>query len=449
MIYNLMKIKNHIKALTIIFTMLVSTAQMNAQAVVQDLSLADALAIGLKNNYQIRISDQSVRISENNNSWGAAGMFPSVGVGAFQGNRYDDADSRTVPGTRDKYYSNNISPYLNLNWNLFSGLAVHISKDKLGALQEFSEGYATIVVENTIQGIVLSYYNALLQEELLAVTVEVKTLSRDRYSYMMFKKELGGAVTYDVLQAKNAYLDDSTTNLLQQLNVKNAYLNLRLLLGEDEDVDYKLLDEFTVEMYNFPLDSLLMQMKSNNNTLRNQYINQEILKKDVQLAKSSMYPTLSLNGGIDHSNARLKYVDTDPLYTNSLDYYANFTLSFNLFNGGNVRRGIKNARISEQIGQLEIEEMQISLGNLLKNYYDLYNIRKELYLVSMANLESAQLNMEISTDKFRSGAINSFNFRDVQVIYLSAAASKFQAIYNLIDIQTELLRLTGGIISEY
>ena len=113
-----------------------------------------------------------------------------------------------------------------------------VSKDKLGALQEYSEGYATIVVENTIQGIVLAYYNALLQEELLKVSEEVKALSRDRYNYMEFKKELGGAVTYDVLQAKNAYLDDSATNLQVQLNVKNAYLNLKLLLGEEGDIHY-------------------------------------------------------------------------------------------------------------------------------------------------------------------------------------------------------------------
>jgi outer membrane protein TolC len=132
-----------------------------------------------------------------------------------------------------------------------------------------------------------------------------------------------------------------------------------------------------------------------------------------------------------------------------MDYYANFTLSFNLFNGGNVRRGIKNARISEQIGQLETDELEISLSNLMKTDFDLYEIRKQLYLVSIANLESASLNMEISTEKFRSGAINSFNFRDVQVIYLRAAASKYQAIFNLIDIQTELLRLSGGIISEF
>jgi outer membrane protein TolC len=94
-------------------------------------------------------------------------------------------------------------------------------------------------------------------------------------------------------------------------------------------------------------------------------------------------------------------------------------------------------------------EMEISLSNLMKNYFELYEIRKELYGVSLANLESAKLNLEISTEKFRSGAINSFNFRDVQVIYLRTAVAQYQAIYNLIDVQTELLRLSGGIISEY
>jgi len=420
-----------------------------AQQAVQELSLADALGIGLENNYQIRISDENVRIAENNNSWGAAGMFPSISVGAFQNNRYDETDSRVVPGQRDEYYTNFIAPYINLNWSLFRGFAVHITKDKFSALQEYSEGYATVVVENTIQGIVLSYYNALLQEELLNVTEEVKTLSRDRYRYMLLKKELGGAVTYEVLQAKNAYLDDSTTNLLQQLNLKNAYLNLKLLLGEEREIEYRLTDAFEVQMLDYTLDTLVTQMLGNNQTIRNQYINQEILKKDIQLAKSNMYPVLSMNAGADHFNSRQKYVDTDPVYSNSLDYYANFTLSFNLFNGGNVRRGIKNARIAEQIGELEISQMEISLTNLLKTDFDLYNIRKKLYMVSEANLESAVLNMDISTQKFRSGAINSFNFRDVQIIYLRAAAAKYQAIYNLIDIQTELLRLSGGIINEF
>ncbi|HSG68571.1 MAG TPA: TolC family protein, partial [Bacteroidales bacterium] len=258
----------NIRLLLLAIFWLPALSVLNAQQEVQDLSLADALALGLENNYQIRISDENISIAENNNSWGKAGLFPAITLGALQYNRFDEADSRTVPGERDSYYTNLITPYANLNWSLFRGFAVHINKDKLGALQEYSEGYATIVVENTIQGIVLAYYNALLQEELLAVTAEVKSLSRDRYDYIMFKKELGGAVTYDVLQAKNAYLDDSTTNLRQQLNVRNAYLNLRLLLGEERNIQYNLTDEFSVNMIDYSLDTLMQQMMSSNQTIR-------------------------------------------------------------------------------------------------------------------------------------------------------------------------------------
>jgi outer membrane protein TolC len=432
------------------FTALIMlNSRLVAQEEVLDLSLGGALAGGLESNYQILISAGNVSIAENNASWGAAGLFPSISIGAFQSNRYDEADNRNIPGQRDRYYTNFITPSLALNWKLFSGFSVHMAKDKLDALYEYTEGYATIVVENTLQGIVLAYYNALLQEELLAVTEEVMALSRDRYRYMTYRQELGSSLTYDVLQTQNAYLEDSATNLLQQLNVKNAYLNLKLLLGEKRDIQYRLTDEFSVELYELSLDSLLFAMKAGNNTLRNQYVNQEILKKDVQLAKSAMYPVLSMSGGIDHTNSRIRFTGDDPAYFSNFDYYVGFSLNFNLFNGGNVRRNIKNARIGEQIGQLETEEIEITLTNLMKNYHKLYQIRKQLYLVSVANLETAKLNLEISADKFRAGAINSFNYRDVQVYYLRAAVEKIRSIYNLIDIQTEILRLSGGIISEY
>jgi len=67
--------------------------------------------------------------------------------------------------------------------------------------------------------------------------------------------------------------------------------------------------------------------------------------------------------------------------------------------------------------------------------------------VAEAGIESAELNLEISKEKYLNGSINSFNFRDVQLIYLNAAFSRLSAVYNLIDAHTELLRLTGGILT--
>jgi outer membrane protein TolC len=56
--------------------------------------------------------------------------------------------------------------------------------------------------------------------------------------------------------------------------------------------------------------------------------------------------------------------------------------------------------------------------------------------------------MEIATNKFKAGAINSFNYRDIQLIYANAALRRLRAVYNLIDSNTRLTRITGGFLKE-
>ena len=128
--------------------------------------------------------------------------------------------------------------------------------------------------------------------------------------------------------------------------------------------------------------------------------------------------------------------------------YANLTLSFSLFDGGARKRALDIAKIHEAAEQIETAEMRHSLSVRLAKLHDMYNVRKDLYNVALENIEAASLNMEISEDKFRAGTINSFNYRDVQLIYLNAAFSRLQAIYNLIDVDNALLRITGGIVTE-
>ena len=65
------------------------------------------------------------------------------------------------------------------------------------------------------------------------------------------------------------------------------------------------------------------------------------------------------------------------------------------------------------------------------------------------NLEAAKLNLQLSKERFDAGAINSFNYRDVQIGYIAIAQRQLEAIYNFIDSQTALLRMTGTIIQEY
>lgn len=414
----------------------------------EQLKLDDAILKGLENNFQVQIFKEYVKIAELQNNWGTVGRYPSISLGAQSINRYDNTPDITEPDERTGRYSYVVSPYVDVRWLLFNGFSVKMNKDKLALLENFSRGNSALVVENTLQAVILAYYRILLEEERLKVLTQVKDLSGDRYNYEMIRKEIGSAVTFEVLQAKNSFLSDSTNYLLQQLNVKNAYLSMNLLLGEPPENSFVLVDSFNVTTNDYVLEDLMQKMMASNRTLRNQYVNQEVLKKNIGIQRASQWPSLSLNTGADYNKRWYNYPNASNSDSYTLDYYANFSLSFNLFNGGNTRRAIETAMINENVGNIEIKEMSQTLANYMVNQYDLYNIRKQLLDVAQANMESAELNMQIATEKYRNGSINSFNFRDVQMIYLNAAHRKLNAIYDIIDTHTELLRLTGGIITE-
>jgi len=408
----------------------------------ENLSLSDAITKALENNYNIRIIQRNEEIAETNNTWGAAGRYPTLSFGLAANNRADFNEDSDVT-------SNSVSPDLTLNWLLFDGFSVRIRKQKLEALSGLSQGNTAVLVEQTIQSIILAYYVALLEKEKLGVLQEVMDLSRDRYDYVMTGKEIGSAVTYDVLQAKNSWLEDKAGFMLQEVTYTNTFRDLNYLMGVTEDVSYNLSDDFTAELKEYDVNILRDKMLSNNKTLKNQYINEMLRQKEIELAKSLYYPSLSLRSGVGAATTRTKIEGLSATTKNSGDIFANLTLSFSLFDGGARKRAVKIARIQEEAGQIETAEMKHSLENQIVKLYDLYAVRKNILNVAEENIEAARLNVQISEDKFRAGTINSFNYRDVQLIYLNAALGRLQAIYNLIDTDNALLRITGGIITEY
>jgi outer membrane protein TolC len=408
----------------------------------QKLSLQQAIAKALENNYQVQVTDLDLRIARNNNNWGTVGAFPGIDVGATNVNRYED-------GRQQKAATHSLAPYVSLNYMIFNGFSARISKEKLAELEHLSEGNARLVIENTLQAVVLAYYRALLAREQVKVLEEVKDLSSDRYAYEQQQKALGTTGTFEVLQAKTAYLSDSSNLILQKNNYRNALRNLNQLMAEEVGASYEITGTLTPSYEQYNLQELEQKMLADNRNLQNQFINEEILKKNVNIEKSALYPSLRLNSGIDYSTSRVNSESTPASTSDSYAYYANFTLSFNLFDGGNTRRAIQNAEIEKMISAVETEEMTNRQRRNLRDTFELYEVRKQLFDVAVENEEAARLNMQIAEERFKAGAINSFNYRDIQLAYLNTALSKLQAVYNLIDAQTELMRLTGNIVSEY
>lgn len=400
-----------------------------------ELSLSDAINIAMENNFGLRISRAETEIAGINNNLAAAGRLPSVGFDLSSSNNYNVTDDNL---------SASLNAGLGLRWTIFDGFRISLTKDKLNRLEELAEGRTAVVIENTVEDVIQGYYQVLLQEERLKVLGDIMELSEDRYEYEKTRKEFGNSVTYNVLQAKNNYLSDKAAYINQEVNYRNAVRNLSFILGDDSGSNYIFTENFEADTVDYLLAEMVDKMLSENSVLRNQYINIMLSQNETELSRSNFYPSLSLSAGISNNNI----FSPETASGSSLSTYANVTFSYDIYQGGLRKRAVEVAKINESIAGIEEEELKRSLTNNLLNLYDRYEVQKELLYIAGESVEAAALNMEIAGDKFRAGAINSFNYRDIQLIYLNAAYQRLQDIYNLIVTRTSLTRLTGGFINE-
>lgn len=441
----------------------ISTNLLFAQS--ETLSLSDAIRIGLERNYDIIIERSNVQVAENNNAWGEAGRYPTVTLNLNQNNSLTDNVKTASPfQLQDQTISSSLNPGVNLNWTLFNGFKINISKSRLQELQSESQGNADIVIANTLQSIILGYYKAVLEKRRLVEFERQLKLSGDKYSYTKVKSELGSAVSTDLFLEEGNYLTDSTNYINQQLVFRNAMRDLNVMLAEtDVDKKYNFTDDLLYEEENYQLEDLLTKLNSKNVDLKKQYISQQLITYNRGLARADRYPTVTLNSGYSHNRSRVDLSNatfpgqdgtsspgpTEALNAITDNYFANFTIAFTLFNGGKINRAIQNTVIQEDIANITTQRLKTSLYRDLAQAYDQYQIRKQLYGITVRKQDVADTNLSISEEKFKNGSINSFDHRTVQNNSLSAALEELQAVYNLIDSKVSLMRLTGGIIETY
>lgn len=401
------------------------------------LSLSGALENALANNYGIIISRADLEIAGINNHWGNAGRYPTIGFTASDNLSYDLPDQTT---------SNRAAAGIGLNWTLFDGFRVDLTKTKLENLEELTSGRLAVNIENTVEDIILGYYFVLLQQERLKVLKTVMDLSVDRYAYELKHKSLGGSVTYDVLQAQNVYLTDKANYMSQEVFLRNSVRNLNFMMGLEPGTSWIFDEMFVADTTRYELLDLLDKMKSANQTLKNQYTSLLLQQNETALREADYFPSISLGTGIDYSHNWSRSPDNPALTNQGLSPYGSVRVSFDIYSAGVRRRSVEIARINEEVARVEIDQMEHALTNELLNLYDEYDVLIALLNVANENLQAAELNMSISEEKYRTGVINSFNYRDVQLIYLNAALRRVQAVYNLIDSRTRLTRITGGFL---
>lgn len=418
------------------------------------LSLEDAIKMGLKNNFQIEIAERNLEIATNNNDWKNTNRYPRID---FNANAQNSA-SRVTPAISfiDGSYNSQasrIGASLDLNWTLFDGHSARINKTRFEELERQGQSSLAVQVETAVRNIILNYYNVLINTEQLKVVQEVLTLSRDRIKYQEIRREFGQAGRFDILQSQDAYLNDSTNYLVQQNSYETAMRNLLLAIGEkDLNKKYEITDRLTYQAQSYSYEDLRRKMMANNTELLNLMVNRNLARIEKDVQKTGKKPSLNLGAGIaptlDLQNSDALFMGTPFGFQagNDLTGYINLSLNVPLYDAGQNRRNVENAEIQENIAELQIEDLQRTLSYTLKNTIETYNNQRRLVKLTEELIENARENLDIADEQFKNGAINSFDYRSIQVSFINASQARLSAIFNLKNTETELIRLIGGLV---
>jgi outer membrane protein TolC len=421
--------------------LMTGSSMASAQAQ-QPLSMEIAVARALQNNLGIRMAQQQAEISEVGNTWGAAGALPQIGLSATGSNAVSDQSQNPTSFIREKLESESINVGGQLNWMLFDGLGMFANKRALERLVEQADGQAALVIEQTVAATMLAYNGVLVQKALSEVLLSAMDVSRARLQWMEARKANGAATTFDRLQLENALLTDSLAWWQQQANIEQATIALNRLMGESAAMDWEWLSSLEVPDAMNDFEALRARALSSATVIQNALISLSIAETGVQQAQARQSPTLSLNASQNEQTSRFEAGDLSGEGA-SKNLAASLALNFNLFNGGATRRAIQQAKIQVALAEMQVMEERREVERLLQDALSRWQASARAHSISAQLAANSLLALEIARERFSTGAINSLEFRDIQMQQMNSEQQQVQALNAWQAADIELRRLSG------
>ena len=426
-----------------IFLIVAMVVRANSQEVI---SLQNALEIGLKNNYSIILQQNDARMAKNNNTIGNAGFLPSIDLNATQNNTISTTHQEQFSGVV-KDVSNARNNTLNIGaqmkWTLFDGLNMFVSKQMLGVLENLGENGTRIVVEGSLSDISVTFYGIIQLKKLIRVAQDAVNLSMQRKRIAAAKVSLGAGSQLMLLQSTVDLNTDSTRLIEQMVLLANSKVDFNLLLARRVSIDFDILDSIQIATPE-PYDTLLRKALIQNSQLTAARLNQNLARLGVRQAQSDRYPNLAFTAGYSYNtlNSQTGFLQYNQSYGPSYG----FNLTYNLFNGFNVNRAIKNARIIMNSGEIEVQDSEQTLNAEMRKMYNQLLASLAVVKLQFENVKVAQENVDIAFEKYKLGSINDIELREIQKKLIDAEYQLISSQFEAKKSEGELHRLSGELL---
>jgi outer membrane protein TolC len=421
---------------------------VNAQ---EQLSLSAAVENALNNAYNIKAANTNLAIGEKNNNWGEAGRMPTISTSFNNSNTYSSIQNPTSFLNGADVIGSNSTLSADLQWTLFDGGRIKTSKKRLNSLVEQTKADIQVLIDNLALQVSKSYYNVQVQDKRLKMFEQLLKLSRDKITYIEAKRAYGQAIEFDLLQVRDAYLNDSIQWVIQQTNYKNSIQNLALSMGKEvtADLNFVLSDSLTYSLPDYSFDELLNALLSNNRQLKAEKLKITIAETDIELQKANLLPRIIMGANLSEQLNVARIEGKQPLIPNNwrggttTSAGLNFSLNYTLYNGGKINRAIEVSELRKNITEFTYKDLERRLSQQLKIAFNLYENQKNVLNLSREMLSNSTRNLEIAEERFKAGTLNYFDFRTIQINYFRTVNTVQDAFLNAKNTELDMLMQSG------
>jgi outer membrane protein len=436
----------------LLIVMLCMALQGDAQRV---LTLEEAIATALQNNYDIRLSKNDAEVAALDYQYRNAVFLPKVDANAgttwtANNSRQEYADGATRSGNVN---TNNLNASLTLDWTLFDGMKMFVTRDKAEQYIQLGDKVVRNQVTNTVAQVVNTYYNIVRQKQQLLAIEEQMRLSQSRVDLTQRRLEIGAGAKPEVLQSQVDLNAQKAAQLSQQTYIEQLKESLNQLMFPEQvsqstgaPPEYDVTETIPINV-NLSLEEIQNQLDEQNPILDITRKNIEIAKLSLKEIRAERWPTLEFNSAFNFSrtNNTLAINPFLPLINQNRGFNYGFTASVPILNYRNNHRMMRQAELNIGYQQLVYENQRAALRLDVLNAYRDFEMQKKALALEEENILLAKENVEIIQEVYRLGGATFVQLREAEKSLGDAYDRLIAARYNIKLAETELMRLKGDL----
>lgn len=418
----------------IVITALAALFTLPGQA--REWSLQECISYAVAHNLTIKQQENTVQQQEIELSTARNSRLPDLSGSV--GENFSFGRALTASNTYDNRNTSNTSFGLSTSVPLIAGGRIYheVKAKRLNlqaALQDCERTREDVALQVTS-----AYLEAIYQKDLVEIAEHQLELSEMQVNRVQKLYENGKMAEADLAQIRSTHAGDELA-LTQQ---KNAYmlavLTLTQLLELETPDGFEVIRPTLGEISEATLpapDVVYGEALGIKPQVQAEQIRLQSAERNVQMAKSALYPSLYFNAGLGSSYYKTSGYNTATFGNQMRDNFSQYfglSLSVPIFNRLATRNSIRSARVAVRSQEIQLEETKKGLyKDIQQAYYNALAAQRQC-VSSDAALESANVAFSLMQKKYENGKATATEFQESKTALNKAESNAIQARYTFL-----------------